>query len=134
MTNEAAVRAPAVILIVEDDSLLRELAVEIVEEAGFITLEAGDAAEAVGLLETRTDIAVVFTDINMPGRVDGTRLAYMVSERWPSIKILVSSGQARLQQCNLPSNSAFLGKPYRGQAVIAQLHSLVGAAEISVQI
>jgi CheY-like chemotaxis protein len=125
MTDKASNRPPAVILIVEDDPLLRELAVGLVEDAGFVALEAGDAGQAVVQLEARADIAVMFTDINMPGRMDGLKLAHMVRDRWPPIKILVVSGQVRLRQSDLPSNSAFLEKPYRGEAVIARLRSLV---------
>ena len=126
MTDEASSALLAVVLIVEDDPLLRELAVEVVEEAGFVALVAGDADEAVALLEARSDIAVLFTDINMPGSMDGLELAHTVRDRWPPIKILAASGQIRLRQSDLPSNSAFLEKPYRGEAMIARLRSLVG--------
>jgi len=119
------VSAPAVVLIVEDEWLLRELAVELVEEAGYVVLQAGDAEEAVTLLESRSDIAAIFTDINMPGSIDGLELAHMVRNRWPSIKIIVASGRFRLKQSDLPANSAFLEKPYRGEMVIAQLRSLI---------
>jgi len=125
MTNEAPVAAPAVILIVEDEPLLRELTVEVVEAAGFVALQAGDAEQAVALLEARADIAVVFTDVNMPGPMDGLDLAQAVHHRWPPIKILVASGQVRLQSSDLPLNSAFLRKPYRGAVMIAQLRSLL---------
>jgi CheY-like chemotaxis protein len=125
MADEASATAAAVILIVEDEPLLRELAVEIVEGAGFVALQAGDAEQAIALLETHADIAVLFTDVNMPGCRDGLELAQAVRERWPPIKILVVSGQVRLQPSDLPSNSAFLRKPYRGAAVIAQLCSLL---------
>ena len=114
MLDRVSATAPAVVLIVEDELLLRELVVEFVEEAGFVALEAGDADEAVALLEARSDIAVLFTDINMPGSMDGLKLAHAARDRWPSIKILVASGQLRLGPSDLPSNSVFLGKPYCG--------------------
>jgi len=113
-----------VVLVVEDECLLRELAVELIEDAGFATLEAGNAGEAVTLLEARSDIAVVFTDINMPGGVDGLELAHMVRDRWPAISILVTSGRIWLTQPDLPPGAAFLEKPYPAAAVIAQLRSL----------
>jgi CheY-like chemotaxis protein len=128
MTHKPSNRPPAVILIVEDEPLLRELAVGVVEDAGFLALEAGDAAEAVAQLEARADIAVMFTDIQMPGSMDGLKLAHTVRDRWPPIKILVASGRVRLRPCDLPSDSAFLEKPYRGEAVIAQLRLLVDPA------
>src|ERR1700727_1312662 len=96
-----------VVLVVEDEPLLRMLAVDVVEEAGFIAIEARDADEAVILLESRTDITLLFTDINMPGSMDGLKLAHAVRDRWPPIKILVVSGQQRLQFSDLPSNRFF---------------------------
>ena len=114
-----------VVLIVEDDPLLRMLAVEVVEEAGFLVLEAGNADEAVALLETRLDISLLFTDIEMPGSMDGLKLARAVRDRWPPIKILIVSGKVRLRPSELPSNSRFVGKPYQTAAMVAELRSLV---------
>ena len=125
MLDRVPATAPTVVLVVEDEPLLRELAVEFIEDAGFVALEAGDADEAVALLEARPDIAVLFTDVNMPGSMDGLKLADMVRNRWPPIKILVASGQLRPGPSDLPSDGIFLGKPYCGEAVIAQLHLLV---------
>jgi CheY-like chemotaxis protein len=112
---------------VEDEPLLRMLAVEVVEEAGFIAIEARDADEAVVLLESRTDITLLFTDINMPGSMDGLKLAHAVRDRWPPIKILLVSGQVRLQPSELPSNSCFVGKPYQASVLVEELRSLVGS-------
>jgi two-component system, response regulator PdtaR len=123
----AAAKAPPVILVVEDDPLLRMLAVEIVEEAGFTAIEAADADEAVALLESRTDIALLFTDINMPGSMDGLKLAHAVRDRWPPIKIWVASGNQQLQSSDLPSNSCFFRKPYQASALVEELRSLVGS-------
>lgn len=120
-------RSQSVVLIVEDEPLLRMLAMDVVEEAGFVALEADDAYEAVALLESRPDISVLFTDVNMPGSVDGLKLAHAVRDRWPRIKILVVSGEVRLQQSELPSNSCFVGKPYRAAAMVEELRSLVGS-------
>jgi CheY-like chemotaxis protein len=123
--TKAPSKGPTVILVVEDEPMLRDLAVEVIEDAGFVALEAGNAEEAVDLLEARPDIAVLFTDINMPGSMDGLTLAHTVHDRWPPIKILIASGLVRLSQSDLPTNSVFLEKPYRGEAVIAQLRRLV---------
>jgi two-component system, response regulator PdtaR len=125
MLDRASATAPAVVLIVEDEPLLRELAVEFIELAGFIALEAGDAEEAVALLEARSDIAVLFTDVNMPGSVDGLGLAHTVRDRWPPIKILVASGRVRLKRSDLPPNSVFLEKPYHGETMIAELRTML---------
>jgi CheY-like chemotaxis protein len=117
-------KSTPVVLIVEDDPLLRMLAVEIVEEAGFIALQAADADEAVAQLESRPDISLLFTDVNMPG----LKLAHAVRDRWPPIKILLVLGHVRLQPSELPSNSCFFGKPYWAAAMVEQLRSIVGSA------
>jgi two-component system, response regulator PdtaR len=120
-------KALPVVLVVEDDPLLRMLAVEVVEEAGFLAIEAQNADEAVVLLESRTDITLLFTDINMPGSMDGLKLAYAVRDRWPPIKIMVVSGKQRLQSSDLPSNSCFVGKPYQASALVDELRSMIGS-------
>ena len=127
MNGTQAGKPSPVVLVVEDEPLLRMLAVEVVEEAGFIAIEARDADEAVTLLESRTDIALLFTDINMPGSMDGLKLAYAVRDRWPPIKILVVSGKQQLQISDLPSNSWFVRKPYQTAALVDELRSLVGS-------
>jgi two-component system, response regulator PdtaR len=126
MIDAPSGKSPPVVLVVEDEPLLRMMAAEVVEEAGFVALEAGNAVEAVALLESRLDIALLFTDINMPGSMDGLKLAHAVRGRWPPIKILLVSGQVRLQPSQLPSSSRFVGKPYRAAAMVEELRSLVG--------
>lgn len=126
MTGTTVSHAP-VVLIVDDEPLLRMLAVEAAEDAGFTTLQAADADEAVSLLEANPDVALLFTDINMPGTMDGLALAHVARNRWPTIKILVVSGQVRLRPSDLPPDSCFLGKPYRTEAMIAELRLLVAA-------
>jgi len=83
-------RNPAVV--VEDEMMLRMRAVDMVEDAGYTPLEALDAAEAVAILESRSDVALLCTDIQMPGQMDGMGLAHAVHERWPTIGIIVVSG------------------------------------------
>jgi two-component system, response regulator PdtaR len=125
--GEPSGKSPPVVLVVEDDPLLRMLAVEVVEAAGFVALEAGNADEAVALLEARSDISLLFTDIDMPGSMDGLKLAHAVRGRWPPVKILLVSGQVRLQPFQLPSSSRFVGKPYRAAAMVEVLRSLIGS-------
>jgi two-component system, response regulator PdtaR len=120
-------KSQTVVLVVEDEPLLRMLAVEAVEEAGFMAIEARDADEAVALLESRSDISVLFTDIDMPGSMDGLKLAHAVRGRWPPVKILVVSGKVRLQPWELPSSGRFVEKPYRAAAMVAELRSLAGS-------
>lgn len=119
---------PPVILIVEDDELLRICNVDIIEEAGFIAIEAANADEALTILESRRDIAALVTDIQMPGSMDGLKLAHAVRDRWPPIKILVVSGQYQLAQNNLPPDSIFLGKPFQAEKLVSRLRTLVAGA------
>jgi DNA-binding NtrC family response regulator len=119
---------PAVVLIVEDDMMLRMLAVDMVTDAGYTPLEALDAAEAFVILESRTDIALMCTDIQMPGKMDGVGLAHAVHERWPKIKIIVVSGQLELPHLDLPPRSRFIGKPLNAAEVIAEMRDMIGYA------
>ena len=84
-----------IVLVVEDEFLLRLEAVDFLEEAGFVVHQASDADEAIALLELHVDIQVVFTDIHMPGSMDGLKLAHYVRGRWPPIKLFIASGLAR---------------------------------------
>src|ERR1700709_2865635 len=102
----------AVILIVEDELLIRMDAVETIEAAGFEVVEAARADEAIAILETRLDITVVFTDIQMPGSMDGLKLAAAVRSRWPPIKIVATSGHVKVGLGDLPQGGRFLHKPY----------------------
>jgi CheY-like chemotaxis protein len=99
-----------IILFVEDDFLLRMDAVQMIEEAGFDVLEAANADEAISILETRSDIKVIFTDINMPGSMDGLKLAHAVRGRWPPIKIIATSGHVEVKDEELPSGGMFLSR------------------------
>jgi CheY-like chemotaxis protein len=117
----------AVVLVVEDEMLLRMRAVDMVEDAGFTPVEAVDADEAVAILESRSDIALIFTDIQMPGSMDGLKLAHAVRERWPPIKIILVSGQLKLTDIDVPADSLFFGKPLEAQAMIAQMRRMIGS-------
>jgi CheY-like chemotaxis protein len=119
---------PAVVLVVEDEMLLRMRAVDMVEDAGYASVEAMDADEAVAILESRSDIALMLTDIQMPGSMDGLTLAHAVHKRWPPIKIILVSGQLKLADINLPADSRFFGKPLEANEMIAQLRNMIGHA------
>jgi CheY-like chemotaxis protein len=119
---------PAVVLVVEDEMLLRMRAVDMVEDAGFTAVEAVDADEAVAILESRSDIALLFTDIQMPGSIDGLRLAHAVHKRWPPIKIILVSGQLKLENLDIPADSCFFGKPLVAGAVIARMQRMIRSA------
>jgi CheY-like chemotaxis protein len=113
-----------IVLVVEDEPLLRMAAVDLVEEAGFQAIEANNADEAVRLLEARNDIRIVFTDIDMPGSMDGLKLAAAVRHRWPPISIIVVSGHRKPESKELPIGSIFFSKPYPHDDVIATLKQL----------
>ena len=113
------------ILIVEDDQLLKLLTVDIVEAAGFVVLQADNADAAVAILEARSDIALLLTDINMPGSMDGLKLAHAVHHRWPPIKIMVLSSRA--PGFDLPAGSRFFAKPYHAESLISEIRSLMAA-------
>lgn len=119
---------PAVVLVVEDEMLLRMRAVDMVEDAGYTSVEAIDADQAIAILESRSDIALLFTDIQMPGQMDGLKLAHAVHERWPSIKIILVSGQLKLARADIPADSQFFGKPLEATAMVAEMRNLIGHA------
>jgi CheY-like chemotaxis protein len=104
--------ASRLVLVVEDEPLLRMDAVDMIREAGFDVLEASNADEAILLLETRLDIEVVFTDIDMPGSMNGIKLAHAVRNRWPPITIIATSGHFKVRDGDLPTDVRFLPKPY----------------------
>jgi CheY-like chemotaxis protein len=117
-----------VVLIVEDEFLLRMNAAAVIGDAGFGVVEAGNADEAIAILEARPDIHVVFTDIQMPGSMDGLKLARFVRGRWPPIKIVATSGFVNVGTGDLPEGSRFLPKPYRPDHVVATLRELTAVA------
>ena len=111
-----------VVLVVEDEFLIREYAVEIINEAGFEPIKAGNADEAIEILECRSDIRIVFTDVHMPGSIDGLKLAQAVRDRWPPIKLIVTSGHITLPESALPTGGRFLSKPYQPSEIARALH------------
>ena len=107
----------SVVLVVEDSALIRMGAVDLVLSAGYEALEAQDADEAIRILESRDDIDLVFTDVQMPGTMDGIKLAHYIRDRWPPVKLLVASGKAILEESSLPVGSQFFSKPYSDTAI-----------------
>jgi CheY-like chemotaxis protein len=119
---------PAVVLVVEDEMLLRMRAVDMVEDAGFTSVEAVDSDQAVAILESHSDIALLFTDIQMPGSMDGLKLAHAVHERWPPIKIILVSGQLKLANIDIPADSRFFGKPLEASEMTSEMQNMIGHA------
>ena len=116
------------VLIVEDDFLIRMDAADMIKSAGFEVVQAKDADEAIEILERRFDITVVFTDVHMPGSMDGLKLAAAIRGRWPPIKIVATSGRAQLSDDDLPSGSRFLPKPYSAREIVVTLRELTGVS------
>jgi two-component sensor histidine kinase/CheY-like chemotaxis protein len=125
----AALRA---VLVVEDEMLLRMRAVDMVEDAGFTPVEAINADDALAILESRSDIELLFTDIQMPGSMDGLKLAHAVHKRWPLIKIILVSGQLKLTDNDKPIDSRFFGKPLDVKQMIAEMQDMMGKGSLKI--
>jgi CheY-like chemotaxis protein len=115
------------VLVVEDDEILRMCAAEAVADAGFNSVEAANADEAFAILENRSDIALLFTDIQMPGSMDGLDLARTVNDRWPAIKIILVSGRVELSERERPVNSRFYQKPFAMKQMLEGLQEMISS-------
>jgi two-component sensor histidine kinase/ActR/RegA family two-component response regulator len=131
MSSVSTPSSPTV-LIVEDEMVLRMRAVDIVEDAGFNSVEAVNADEALSILESRSDISLLFTDIQMPGSLDGLKLAHAVHKRWPAIKIILVSGQVNLSDAEKPTDSRFFGKPLETEQMVAEIKEMVGIGALKI--
>ena len=120
------------VLVVEDEMVLRMRAVDIVQDAGFHPVEAVNADEALSILESRSDISLLFTDIQMPGSMDGLKLAHAVHDRWPAIKIVLVSGQVSPSDAERPADSRFFGKPLGIEQMITELQAMVGEGALEI--
>jgi CheY-like chemotaxis protein len=116
------------VLIVEDEALVRMDAAWLIEDAGFAVYEAGSADEAIRILEKHQDIRFIFTDVHMPGSMDGLKLAHYVRGRWPPIKIIVTSGQVTVRDEDMPSGGVFFARPYRSEQITSKLREMAGTA------
>ena len=111
-------------LVVEDDALVRFDLAQTLEAEGYKTFEAADAAEAIAVLEANREIRVVFTDIQMPGTMDGLALSHYVRKRWPPTIIVVSSGRCTPSNDEMASGAFFIAKPYAPQSLATLLHDI----------
>ncbi|WP_425286904.1 response regulator [Microvirga vignae] len=115
-----------VVLVVEDEPLVRMTAADELEEAGFQVLEAANADVALIVLEARSaEVQVLFTDVDMPGAMDGLALADEVHRRWPHILLLISSGYARPRPDEIPDDGHFVPKPYRGATIVRHIREMM---------
>jgi two-component system, response regulator PdtaR len=111
----------ATVLVVEDEVLIRDLVAEDLQEAGFTVVVAKSADHAIAILEARQDIHLLFTDIEMPGSINGLKLAAAVRDRWPPVHIIITSG--KLRPLEIPANALFIAKPYLGKNVVAAMRT-----------
>ena len=115
----------AAIMIVEDEPLVRSVSADLLAEAGYDVIEKQNADEAIAFLETHDDIVLVFTDVDMPGSMNGLQLARTIHARWPAIKLLITSGQAYPKPQEIPVTGRFIPKPYLWMDLTLQVRSLL---------
>jgi CheY-like chemotaxis protein len=115
----------AAILVVEDEALIRIWAAELLEENGFSVLEAKDADAALKVLESRPDVKLLFTDVQMPGSLNGMQLAREVHARWPHILLVITSGRERPARIEIPDDGRFVAKPYSAEELLGQVYDLL---------
>src|SRR5437763_10101935 len=115
-----------IVLVVEDEMVLRMRAVDIVEDAGFVPIEAVNADQAIQILESRDDVSLLFTDVQMPGSMDGLKLAHATHRRWPHIKIILVSGQITVTDADKPTDSRFFQKPLEIEQMVSELQEMIG--------
>ena len=123
-----APRPKITVLLVEDDTLVRMLGTDILEDEGFVVIEAVSADDAMAVLIADRHIDLLFSDIDMPGTMDGVELACLVHQRWPAIKILLTSGHHRLQKADMPDHGAFVSKPWSQGMLVDKVRSTLAAA------
>lgn len=119
MTGQIAV------LVVEDETLIRMDVVDQLESEGFLVFEAANADQAIALLAAHPTIHILFTDIDMPGSMDGLKLAAAVRDRWPPVKIIVTYGYRTVEITDLPDGSVFFSKPYQHDSVVASIREML---------
>jgi CheY-like chemotaxis protein len=117
-----------VVLLVEDEPLVRTLQVDVLREAGFWVVEAQDADEAFETLKRRGDVRLVLTDVDMPGSLDGFEFARLVAQGWPEVGVLVISGKAAPKEGDMPANAIFMAKPIRPAALVEQIEQIMAAS------
>lgn len=121
---------PKEVLVVEDEPFVRMVAADALTEQGIMAWEASDAGEALNVLEEHPNIGVVFTDVNMPGDMDGVGLAHEVCRRRPDVTVIVTSGAVSVDEHTLPDHGTFLPKPYpTGRLVKIVQERLDGSAQ-----
>ena len=125
-TPEPATR---VVLVVEDDALILMSALDLVTHAGFESVGAANADEAIAILEVRADIHLLFNDVQMPGSIDGLKLVHYIRNRWPRIHLMVASGRTIREESELPTGSRFFSKPYDNDTIVKEMTRMLAAID-----
>jgi CheY-like chemotaxis protein len=123
--DKDAVNSKPAILVVEDETLIRLWAAGLLEENGFSVLEAKDADAALKVLESRPDVKLLFTDVQMPGSLNGMELAREVHARWPHVLLVITSGRERPTRAEIPDDDRFVAKPYNAEELLGQVKDLL---------
>lgn len=116
------------VLVVEDEPMLRMMAIDILEDAGFTVEEAANSREALKILRVTPDVHVLFTDLHMPGEMNGLALAHLVAKDFPGVGVIIVSGHVAPKAHELPKGAVFLAKPYEARRVVAHIQRLRQAA------
>jgi CheY-like chemotaxis protein len=124
MTQETIADHPT-ILVAEDDGLLRLMTSELLEINGYTVVEADSAEEALKVMEQRNDVRLLFTDIEMPPGCDGLELARQVHDRWPKVRLVITSGKVRPAPAEIADHGRFIRKPYRANDLLGQIDELI---------
>ncbi len=123
MSNETS--PPILVLVVDDEAILRFIASDVLEDNGFRVLEAEDAKAALKVLADHPDVKVLFTDVNMPGALDGLDLAREAHVRWPDMKLVVTSGRPKPADRDIPDDGRFVAKPYSPDSLVSEIRKVL---------
>ncbi len=119
---------PLIVLVVEDQVLIRMTAADLFEDAGFEVIEAANSREALAALALRSDIAVLFADVDLPGGINGYKLAQSARLTHPRLVVMMVSGRQWPDADDLPSGGRFVAKPYNAPAMVASVRQMIAAA------
>lgn len=112
-----------VVLVVDDEPMIRMFAADVIADAGFLSIEAADGAEAMTLLAAHPEVTILFTDINMPGPFDGLELARKVHSARPDVQLILTSGRERPSAAEIPDDGQFVAKPYHAAKLMQFIHA-----------
>jgi CheY-like chemotaxis protein len=118
------------VLVVEDEPFVRMMGADMLEDAGFEVLMACNADEALRVLANRSDVGVVFTDVEMPGSLDGLDLAWRIHRDWPQVGVVVTSGRSSASECALPDDGLFVAKPYAAPTLVREIKEMMRRVQV----